>query len=234
MKEDHFLRPALTKLLIQRLERGDSLNIHGNSGIGKTRLLEDIKTAGLKDALVVHVSLKVYWKSRDGFFNALWRECGIYGETPGEFSEIIDRLKQENNRVFLLIDDFHYLFDNADIDAKYDQGFLDSINSVKNTAGVSLLAVTRKPANGSLIFIDKQPMTSSLNLQAIPVDSLSYSDMKRETARRFTDDLTGEQLEKLAFFLSERPENYAMMINFEQKIKTGSANYPDFPSTLKG
>jgi len=65
------------------------------------------------------------------------------------------------------------------------------------------------------------------------MDSLSYADMKKETARRFTDDLTTAQLDKLTFFLSERPENYAMMRHFEQKIKTGPAGYPDFISILE-
>jgi len=155
MKYDYFLRPALTKLVIQRLGRGDSLNIHGGVGFGKTRLLEDIKNAGLEDTSVVLVSFKGYWKSLDGFCKALWKSRGLFSETPDGFTEIVDRLNRESKRVFLLIDDFHYLFDNAGIDAKYDQSFWDSINAVRNTAGVSLLAVTRKPANGSLVFIDK-------------------------------------------------------------------------------
>ncbi|GEM_PF-3218994 len=35
MQDTHFLRPALTKHIIQRLQRGESLNLFGKPGIGK-------------------------------------------------------------------------------------------------------------------------------------------------------------------------------------------------------
>jgi ABC-type lipoprotein export system ATPase subunit len=60
MQDTHFLRPALTKHIIQRLQRGESLNLFGKPGIGKTRMLEDIRDAKIDKTFVIIVFFRGY------------------------------------------------------------------------------------------------------------------------------------------------------------------------------
>ena len=67
MNESHFLRPDFSSLVINRLHRGQSLNLFGSPGIGKSRLLEDIEKAAIPDTRMIHVSFKGYQYSYQGF-----------------------------------------------------------------------------------------------------------------------------------------------------------------------
>ncbi len=65
------LRPTLTELMVQRLGRGDSINLYGQGGSGKTRLLEDIGKLHLPDTQVVYLSLKGLQFNFAGFLGEL-------------------------------------------------------------------------------------------------------------------------------------------------------------------
>ncbi|MDM8544207.1 hypothetical protein QUF90_24280 [Desulfococcaceae bacterium HSG9] len=77
MQDSHFLRPAITALVIKRLQRGESINLYGEPGIGKTRLLEDIRQSGLADTHIISVSFRGYQYSYDGFCKAVWTEADL-------------------------------------------------------------------------------------------------------------------------------------------------------------
>jgi len=223
VQDSHFLRPTLTALVIQRLQRGDSINLYGKPGIGKTRLLEDIRNAGLANTHIISVSLRGYQYSYAGFCKAVWAQADIGGEPGDSLNQMIAKLKAANKPVFFLIDDFQYLPDNPDIDARFNQDFIDSLNSIKNSAGVSLLAVTYKPVNNLVIFINKKPVTSVLNFDPLEVSSLKHKEITRELKRRFADDpLDAHQQKLLTSHLNEQPDNYTLLKDYEVKLRTQS------------
>ncbi|MCP4109152.1 MAG: hypothetical protein GY749_27090 [Desulfobacteraceae bacterium] len=126
----HFLRPSLTKLVIQRLQRGDSLNLFGE--IGKTRLLDDICNTGLKNTIITKVSFRGYQNNYEGFCRAICSEGRFQKISSTGLSEIIEEFQMiEGKQDFILIDDFQYLPENPDIDPAYNQQFIDNLNSIK-------------------------------------------------------------------------------------------------------
>ncbi len=84
MQDAHFLRPALTKHIIQRLERGESLNLFGKPGIGKTRILDDIHDAAEPDkTFVIIVPFHGYANSYQGFCEAIWKSVNHFARQYG-------------------------------------------------------------------------------------------------------------------------------------------------------
>ncbi len=231
----HFLRPALTKLIIQRLQRGDSLNLFGEPGIGKTRLLEDIRNSGLKNTIITKVSFRGHQYSYEGFCRAICTEGRFQKISSTGLSEIIEEFQKiEDKQDFIMIDDFQYLPENPDIDPAYNQQFIDNLNSIKNASGVSLLVVTLKPVNNLIIFINKQPVTSVLNLDFIEVPPLQHEEIRKELDRRFEQDILDEQ-EKilLCSHLNEQSGNYELLKDYEVKILTKADAAMDFTRRLR-
>ncbi|MCP4349601.1 MAG: hypothetical protein GY795_29320 [Desulfobacterales bacterium] len=233
--DTHFLRPALTKLVIQRLQRGDSLNLFGEPGIGKTRLLDDIYDSGLKNTIITKVSFRGYQNNYEGFCRAICSEGRFQKISSTSLSEIIEEFQMvEGKQDFILIDDFQYLPENPDIDPAYNQQFIDNLNSIKNASGVSLLVVTQKPVNNLIIFINKQPVTSVLNLDFIEVTQLQHGEIRNELDRRFEQGVLDEQ-EKiiLCSHLNEQGGNYELLKYYEVKILTNADVAMDFTRRLR-
>jgi hypothetical protein len=218
MKENHFLRPSFTKFVIERLSLGDSINLHGEAGIGKTRLLEDIKSAEIKNTHVIHVSFQKRYKA---FCNSVFYEAGLKGEMPESLNLILDKLQLSEKRIFFLIDDFHRFPDNPEIDPEYDQAFVETLNAIKNRKNVSLLVVTHKPIPTALIFADKEkPDTSTLHFSKfLKIDSLQYDEIKKEIERRFKKcKLKDKKINILISHLNKYANNYTLLRYYEPKI----------------
>lgn len=234
MQDAHFLRPSLTKLIIQELQQGDSLNLYGESGIGKTRLLEDIRNAKIPDTTVISVSFRGFQNNCAGFCKAIWAESEIHGKPPKLFNETIKQIVEKGKYVFLLIDDFQAILKNPDIDPDYNQDFVNALNSVKNMSGISMLAVSNEIANTLILFINKEPQSSVLHLEPIKADELSQDEILRELNRRFKKaKLSDEDKTTLASFLNNQEQNYELLKYIDTKIMTNADAALKFIKRLK-
>ena len=232
MNPSLFLRPALTNVLVQRLNRGDSLNIYGEPGIGKTRLLEDIRGEAPPRTLVVSVSIRGYQYSYGGFCRAIWAEARQEGEAPPTFDKVVDGLARKADRVFLFIDHFQAILSNPDIDPAYDQGFIDTLNAVKNKSNMSLLLVSSHPINTLILFVNKAPKTSVLHLDPIKVGSLSQEEIFAELDRKLPD-FDVDHRYWLASFLSDHERHYDLLNHMITQIAMDEAAQKDFRKKLQ-
>ncbi len=186
-------------------------------------MLKDIRQVGLVDTHIISVSFRGYQYSYDGFCKAVWTAADIEGEPDASLNQIIDKLTAKNKPIFFFIDDFQYLPDNPDIDAKFNQDFIDSLNLIKNSAGVSLLTVPHEPVNNLAIFIDKTPLTSVLNLTPFEIGLLKHEEISKELERRFANGLLDAHKQKLlTSHLNEQAANYALLMYYEVKLITQS------------
>lgn len=218
-KADHFLRPTMTRYIIQRLERGDSINLHGLPGVGKTRLLEDIRDSGIRGICIAVVSFRGYCASYDGFCRAVAAAGGIIEKTPVSMSAIVQELTKTGKPVFLLIDDFQYLPENPDVDPRFDQRFIEALNCIKNMSGISLLAVSLKPLHTLTLFIKQKPVTSVLNLDPVEVTPLSNDEIHNELVRRFPPAVLKKgETAQLSSHLNGQERIYELLEYYEPKI----------------
>ncbi len=187
MKTAHFLRPVFTKLIIKRLQKGESLNLYGPPGIGKSRLLEDIEAAKLPDVRVVSLSFKGYQNSCETFCREVQRKAGLGGEPVKGLNAVIDKLRESGASVFLMIDHFNYFHNNPNLDAAYNETFIDALNAVRNSSRVSLLAVTEQPANSVVTYIDGKAVTSPLNLEPVEMTGWQFEEIRSEVKRRLDE-----------------------------------------------
>ncbi|MGE0086097.1 MAG: ATP-binding protein [Desulfococcaceae bacterium] len=219
MKENHFLRHATTRLIMKYLQNGDSLNIYGPNGIGKTRVLEDIRNAEPENTCVILVSFKGYQSSFSGFCKAVCEAAGLHGNTPASLNGIIRKLGSAGKQIFLLIDDFHYLSENPELDPKFNQDFIDALNAIKNTPRVSLMVSTLTPMNHLTLFINKKPVTSALNLHPVEIPPLQHKEILEEINRRFPDKhLDEREKTMLASHLNSQGNNYELLEHYEFRI----------------
>lgn len=222
MKKAHFLRPELTTYLIKQLQRGDAINIYGSPGIGKSRLLEDIRKADISDLHVTRpVSFRGFCKSYQGFCEEVWNSTGLdtTKKSPKTFNEIIEQLDNSKKKILLIIDDFQYLSENPNLDTKFNQRFIDSLNGIKNMAGVSLLVVSLKPLTTLTLYIKPDPVTSILSLKPLEIEQLSSNELEHEVHRRYKRNRTiKESIPLLVGYICDLENNYALLDYFVSKI----------------
>ena len=212
-KADHFLRPTMTRYIIQRLERGDSINLYGPPGAGKTRLLEDIRDSGIEGICIAVVSFRGYCASYGGFCRAVAAAGGIIGKTPAGMSAVVQELTKTGKSVFLLIDDFQYLPENPDVDPRFDQLFIEALNCIKNMPGISLI-----------LFIKQKPVTSVLNLDPVEVAPLSNDEILTEIVRRFPPGVLEKgETAQLSSHLNGQERIYEVLEYYEPKILSKSS-----------
>ena len=191
LKENNlfYLRPSFTKYLIKRLKNGESINLFGDKGVGKSRLLLDIKKTKMQGIKTVLVSFVGYQYSYDGFCSALCHSAEIEGEPVKNFKCFLEKVQNIEGRVIILIDGFEKFPSNPNLDTSYNQEFIDNLNAIKDLPNISLMIVTESPLNTFVVFINKIAFTSTLNLTPIKITEIQIDELREEIERRLKDTI---------------------------------------------
>ncbi|OQW91531.1 MAG: hypothetical protein BWK78_04355 [Thiotrichaceae bacterium IS1] len=179
----HCLRPLFTENLLKDLQAGISLNLVGDHGQGRWRLLEDLQRCALEKPLILAVNMRSYKQSYDGFVSALWQPLG---ETAGggDLGSLLTALEKRQQQVIFWLHDFDALLDNPDIDQRYNMDFMGSLNSIKNHYHWSLVCVTSKSYRKYVIIIEGQTKVSPLELTAETLPKLTFEEIRYEVKSR--------------------------------------------------
>ena len=193
---NQILRPTFTTYILNRLLNGESINIYGDvnvdeyscagMGIGKSRLIKDLVSL-VEDEEITVISLDmknyVFGEAFDKFLKDISMALG--DKVFDSFGAFIDSTAEK--KVMLLIDNFHYFFDNDKKDARFDEHFIDNLNSAHNRASISILVITHKPHKHYSLYIGetKQYRASWLEFIDIEISELTYQELKDEVDRVF-------------------------------------------------
>jgi hypothetical protein len=182
---------------------------------------------------VITVSFKGYQNSYKEFCRSIFLDAGFDKKSPLTLSGVINKIKSSHQKILLCIDDFQYFSENPDLDPKYDQKFIDALNSIKHTQHVSLLIVSIKPMDSFVFFIHKKAVTSILDLTIIEMPSLQFSEIKDELNRRSINKCLNENdFQICTAYLNKQKNNYALLDYFELKIK-GNDSTLDLEKKMK-
>jgi hypothetical protein len=216
---DHAFRPEMTKNLLQKMcLHGQCLNLYGRKGIGKGRMLQDLKKCEpeLRNSKFIPIDMKYHVENHARFLEKLARECGVVGQNLGQ---IIDKTK-EKAHLFLLLDNFEEVFDNPKKDKHYNSDFFDELNGLKN-AGQKLIVVTQERHTSHIL--DGRKSWLTVNEYEMPEHSYTQvsAEIKRRLPKVAESELTylAEQFETDSYELMNKVMNELLDLENPHSIK---------------
>ena len=192
------LRPAQTKSVVAKLP--SSLNLIGERGQGRHRFMEDLETCGLANTvLVLRIKLNAFLANYDAFL----REIARQGNIPATSADLVDLLRQcavqQQQPVLFILENPDELYaDRPGMDQRFDIGFLQKLNALKNASFITLLLSSYTSVK-ELTF---RGQSSPLWLEVVALNSLSHEEITQEITRRLPDlpdHLRGFIAEQLEF-----------------------------------
>lgn len=192
----HCLRPEYTKSIIQSLIRDrQSINLIGERGAGKTRLLEDIQKCTLPGIHIVNVNLKEYVENFNGLLREIHRQLGLSGEVPAKLDRLFAGLDNPETFYLVFLDNYDALLGNIQKDDGYDANFIDDLNYIKKKENVRLLCATVEAHNKLLFFVKNESHRNSwLNLELEHLPALTVKQIQVEIERRL--GISRKQMDK--------------------------------------
>lgn len=196
---DHALRPAQTKSLVAKLPA--SLNLIGDKGQGRHRFMEDLESCGLAGQVtILRLKLSTYLSDYDAFLREIAR-LGRVTLTPGV--DLVELLRlcalRQKKPVLLILENPDALYAaQSDLDRRFDIGFLQKLNALKNAGFVTLLLSSYRPVK-DLTF---RGQSSPLWLEVVSLNALSHDEISREVSRclpELPDNLRAFIAEQLEF-----------------------------------
>ncbi|UCH93489.1 MAG: ATP-binding protein [Candidatus Aminicenantes bacterium] len=182
----HCLRREFTLNIIRALiHKRLSINLIGEKGTGKTRLLEDIINCKLPDTVIVFVNLKSYVSNYKGLLREIHSQLEIGGKVPERLHQLFEGLEKQPVRYLVFLDNYDALLDNPGNDDGFDVNFFDDLNFIKNKDNICLLCTTCKPHNSQPVFINKKSYRNSwLILEKEMLPPLSRREILQELERQ--------------------------------------------------
>lgn len=178
----HCLRPGFTQRIDADLKPGAAINLVARPGQGAGRLLEHLRQLGGERPRLL-VNLKPYRRRIAGLVADLWHQTGQAGAAPASFGELCARLEQEAEGAVLLFHHFDALFGDPELDAAYDDDFIDALNALRNR-GLSLLCVSAEPVERKVMQTrDGDRPGSLLNLTRDDLPGLRHEEIAAEIVR---------------------------------------------------
>ncbi|MCP5107463.1 MAG: hypothetical protein GY950_29010, partial [bacterium] len=199
-------RLEFTQSILQSLIRDrQSINLTGEKGTGKARLLEDMQECSLGGVKIINADLKSYVKKYGGLLREIHRQLGLRGKVPDKLDRLFEGLEKQPVYYLVFLGNYDALLDNAEKDDNYDEDFIDDLNFIKNKDNVSLLCTTCKPHNTLLFFIKGETNRNSwLNLEFEHLPNLTMKQIRDDFERR-VEDTPYKQ------WVAENPREYNML-----------------------
>ncbi|MCI0471468.1 MAG: ATP-binding protein [Candidatus Aminicenantes bacterium] len=231
MAKEKYLREEFTGYMIKlMLENRISINLIGDKGTGKTRLLEDICSSGLTGVKIVRVDLKAYENTYSGLLREMHSQLGLKGEIPPKLGEIFAGFENHQDKYLILMDNYDALLDNPQVDQGYDVGFFDDLNYIKNKKNIALLCATSRPHNALPVFIAGKSFRNSwLDLQKENLPPLDRSQIEKELDRRLADPVRRRfkdqphEHDLLVAAIHKKPYPYARLCFLVKKMNNQGA-----------
>ncbi len=192
------LRPAQTKSVVAKFP--SSINLIGERGQGRHRFMEDLEACGIAGAVgVLRIKLNAFLADYDAFL----REIARQGKIPAQPADLVDLLRQcamqQNRPVLFILENPDELYaDRPGMDKRFDIGFLQKLNALKNADFVTLLLSSYTSVK-ELTF---RGQSSPLWLEVVVLNALSHDEINQEITRRLPDlpdNLRGFIAEQLEF-----------------------------------
>ncbi len=240
----HCLRRQFTENILTDLLNGTSVNVVvPRIDAEADRLVADIQRGDLPNTRVLAVNMRFCRGSYQQFLLDLWQQ---YHQQPADESpklfDILSELEQAAHRFIIILNRLDAMAEN-EVDAQFNQGFYERLNSLKNYRHVALLVITHQRYDEILFNIEGEFKTSKLDIQTVEdLPALTMDEARYELKQRHSDlsDVhishlmqQGRQgnhynyavLDYLSRQLNHSPQSWADMSDFIRQIKLWHKQY---------
>jgi hypothetical protein len=229
----HCLRPLFTDELLKLLQQGVSVNLIAQDGQGRKRLLQDIQAARLKNTKIISVDIKRHLSSYDDLIQTLWYQLDETTTPPTTWEKLIAEINKKYNHTIVILHHFDDLLDNLSMDSKFNINFFNQLNNIKNNPHISLLCVTSKAHDQSIVYTDGLKRDHSwLDLDKKRLPKLSYDEIQFELKNRHLP-LTPEELSQMAWNVHKHALPYTLLNFLATKITQQEDIEVDFSARIE-
>jgi len=221
------LRPNFTNnIFTHYVQKGKSINIFGQEGIGKDRFIEDIKLLMNKDMYCVLLNMRELRVSYDKFLEDLGNQLDIDHKIYS-IEEVLAQFQSQQGKKVLLIKNFEYLFEeNRDDEFNFD--FFDQLNSFKNSNDVSLILISTLNYRHYHYYKGNKLKTSPLDIDVIEITPLIHQEIVSELKKDITENLS---FNLLATLIQGKDHPYSLIKLIKREIEFGNYSSDDFLET---
>ncbi len=227
---DHSLRPAFTEKIAKNLFlQRTSVNLYGEDGTGKRRVVEDLQKAlrniGFDEYTPIVVDFKNFAHKYGGMLREIHHQLGGKGEMHTHFRDFFKDIEQQNRWYILVLAHFDAVLDNPKVDPYFNPQFFDDLNHLKNKRNVALVVHTQQPHRGSFVFVEGKAYSNSwLNLKMEGMPPLTDLQVKLELSKRLSDDYfkwlyaNPHERSQVERKIQETPHTYQMLCFLAEQL----------------
>ena len=182
------LRPEYTLVILDRLvNRGDSINLVGEKGTGKSRLIDDLRRCSPGHVKILFADIKAYKRAFNKLLEDFAGQLGLAGSPAGSLGTIFAGIENRPGRFLVLLDNYDALLGNPDLDPGYTETFFTDLNALKNKDNVSLLCTSCIVHHSRPVYIAGNTLTSPLSLDIDTLPPLTFNEIDNEILRRLDE-----------------------------------------------
>lgn len=202
----HCLRKQFTHSIYAKLKEGNSINLIGEKGSGRQRLLEDISSLAQQEGITPVLVNMNRWKHHfKGFVEHVYEQLYHARELPAgegqsdttQSTDLVptDHLSlmlagqlMHHRQIFLLINNYDYILNNPK--QRFPKSFFDDLNSLRSKTHLSLCLVTQQSHLQSKVFYKDPDGTmlknslSWLDLDILEIPRLTLAEVREELNKK--------------------------------------------------
>jgi hypothetical protein len=227
---NHCLRPGFTENILTYLQNGTSVNVLSKIAEEADRFVTDIENCDLAKTRALVVNMRFCRGDYKQFLLHLWQQFHQkpLNECPDLFG-ILSDLEQAEQQFIIVLNHLDVM-GNADVDAQFNQGFYERLNSLKNYRHVVLLIMTEVRYDKMLFNIEGEFKTSKLDIQEIEdLPTLTMDEARFELNRRHPNlsEVHLYHIMKLADY------DYVLLDYLSRQLKNSTQSWEDMSSFIK-
>ncbi|OIO74420.1 MAG: hypothetical protein AUJ57_02235 [Zetaproteobacteria bacterium CG1_02_53_45] len=205
------LRPEFTQSLATRLLAGQSINLLSPHGQGRRRTLQDLRHI-LPESLRIHqINMRHHHADYNGFYHDLCLQIECSTSALGALDELLDLIEQSGQKTLLILHNFDEIRNRSALAGGYNQGFMQTLNSVRYRENIALLYVGECEYDNYLLQEDGTALSdSTLDADRLELPALRLDQLLSELQRRALP-LSANELNELAGWLLGQHAPYSIL-----------------------